>query len=68
MALSRYYIERGGLHAAPGFRQASDLDFFRGEAGQLHIPCIPDDGDFDAPRPKALKALYDVSLVDAMAR
>ena len=33
MALSRYYIERGGTDAAPGFRQASDLDFFRGEAG-----------------------------------
>jgi len=68
MALSRYYIERDRIDAAPGFRQASDLDFFRGEAGQLHIPCIHDDGDLDAQKPKALKAFYDVSLVDAMTR
>lgn len=68
MALSRYYIQRDGINAAPGFRQASDLDFFRGEAGQLHIPCIHDDGDLDAQKPKALKAFYDVSLVDAMTR
>ena len=68
MALSRCCIRRDGMPAAPGFRQASDLDFCRGEAGQLHIPCIHDDGDLDAQKPKALKAFYDVSLVGAMTR
>ena len=44
MALSRYWIRKLKSNHIPGFREASEFDFFRGEAGRPERPDIFDDG------------------------
>ena len=49
MALSRYWIAKDAKQdLSPGFRTASDLDFFRGEPGSKYVPDLFEDGDMNA--------------------
>lgn len=50
------------------YRTASDLDFFRGEAGTVDRPDLLDDADPKTVIPPKWKAFADVGLVEAMSR
>jgi hypothetical protein len=47
------------------YRTSSELDFFRGEQGDVLRPDIFDDGDSSAQNTKSMKAFSDVSLQEA---
>lgn len=52
----------------PSFRQASEFDFFRGQAGSIFRPDIFDDGSFCEQQFKKIKAFTDVGNVEAMSK
>eukprot|EP00971_Amphidinium_carterae_P188879 3749712-Amphidinium_carterae.1 len=64
MAISGHQIARLGLDAQPSFRTSNNLDFFRGEPGETHIPFIWDDGDVCKEDSEAVKGFLDVPGVD----
>eukprot|EP00971_Amphidinium_carterae_P082656 1635018-Amphidinium_carterae.1 len=68
MAISAFQITKLGLDANPSSRTSNNLDFFRGEPGEKHIPFIWDDGDAskeDAEGlPEAVKGFLDVPGID----
>ena len=66
LMLSRYFITTYNLEADPQLRQASDLDFFRGEPGAVFQPFLLDDSNLALQAMEKLKAFLDVSEEEAM--
>ena len=62
---SRYYIRKYNLDQEPEVRLAPDLDFFRGQPGNIALPFILDDGDLKEQDVKKLKAFFDVGEEEA---
>lgn len=60
MAMSRYWIRKLKSNHIPGFREASEFDFFRGEAGRPERPDIFDDGSLPEQPMRKLKGFCDV--------
>ena len=60
MAMSRYWIRKLKSNHIPGFREASEFDFFRGEAGRPERPDIFDDGSLPEQPIRKLKGFCDV--------
>ena len=50
MAMSRHWVRKLNTGNVPGYREASEFDFFRGEAGRQNRPDIFDDGCQGNPR------------------
>lgn len=70
MAISRHWIRKAQKtgEVMPSFRQASEFDFFRGQAGSIFRPDIFDDGSFCEQQFKKIKAFTDVGNVEAMSK
>ena len=64
--MSRYYIIAFNLDQDPQMRQASDLDFFRGDPGSIFQPFLLDDSNLAMQAIEKLKAFLDVSEEEAM--
>ena len=60
MAMSRYWVKKLGSENVPGYREASEFDFFRGEAGRQDRPDIFDDGSLPDQPMRKLKGFCDV--------
>lgn len=60
MAMSRYWVHKLGSKNPPGFREASEFDFFRGEAGRRDRPDLFDDGSLPEQPMRKLKGFCDV--------
>ena len=60
MAMSRYWIRKLNTSSTPGFREASQFDFFRGEPGRQDRPDIVDDGSLAEQPMRKLKGFCDV--------
>ena len=60
MAMSRYWIRKLKSNHIPGFREASEFDFLRGEAGRPERPDIFDDGSLPEQPIRKLKGFCDV--------
>lgn len=68
MAISRWWLQKHRVDAAPAFRQACEFDFFRGQSGSLYRPDIFDDGTLSEQQFKKLKAFTDVGNVESMSK
>lgn len=70
MAISRHWIRKAQKigEVMPSFRQASEFDFFRGQAGSIFRPDIFDDGSFCEQQFKKIKAFTDVGNIEAMSK
>eukprot|EP00971_Amphidinium_carterae_P249130 4945204-Amphidinium_carterae.1 len=64
MALSSFHIERLGLDTKPSFRTSNNMDFFRGEPGEVHVPFIWDDGEVVREDAEAVKGFLDLTGID----
>eukprot|EP00971_Amphidinium_carterae_P235950 4682589-Amphidinium_carterae.1 len=62
MALSECQIQSMGLDAVPAFRTANNLDFFRGEPGERHVPFVCN--EVSKEDSEAVKAFRDAFGVD----
>ncbi|CAJ1444831.1 unnamed protein product [Effrenium voratum] len=60
MAMSRYWVQKLNSKNEPGFREACEFDFFRGEAGRQDRPDIFDDGSLAEQPMRKLKGFCDV--------
>ena len=60
MAMSRYWVRKLQSNYTPGFREASEFDFFRGESGRQDRPDIFDDGSLPEQPMRKLKGFCDV--------
>ena len=60
MAMSRYWVRKLASKNLPGFREASEFDFFRGEAGRKDRPDLFDDGPLPEQPLRKLKGFCDV--------
>ena len=60
MAMSRYWVRKLGSRNVPGYREACEFDFFRGEAGRQDRPDIFDDGSLPEQPMRKLKGFCDI--------
>ena len=60
MAMSRYWVRKLGTNNSPGYREASEFDFFRGESGRQDRPDIFDDGSLPEQPMRKLKGFCDI--------
>ena len=60
MAMSRYWVRKLASKNLPGFREASEFDFFRSEAGRKDGPDVFDDGSLPEQPLRKLKGFSDV--------
>ena len=67
-AIARHEASKPESNVVAGVRTAADLDFFRGGAGCVEVPCMFDDGDLNDSHPKVLKAFFDITQAEAMTR
>eukprot|EP00971_Amphidinium_carterae_P102651 2031870-Amphidinium_carterae.1 len=64
LAMSGHYIQQMGLEGVPSFRSSNNLDFFRGEPGEVQIPFVWDDGDVCKEESEAVKGFLDLTGID----
>ena len=60
LAMSRYWMRKLSSNHVPGFREVSEFDFFRGEAGRPELPDIFDDGSLPEQPMRKLKGFCNV--------
>ena len=60
MAMPRYWVARLNTENMPGFGEACEFDFFRGEAGRQDRPDIFDNGAIYEQPLRKLKGFCDV--------
>ena len=60
VAMSKYWARKWNSKSLPGFREASEFNFFRGEAGRQDRPDLFDDGSLPEQPMRKLKGFCDV--------
>eukprot|EP00933_Yihiella_yeosuensis_P072374 TRINITY_DN80759_c0_g1_i1.p1 TRINITY_DN80759_c0_g1~~TRINITY_DN80759_c0_g1_i1.p1 ORF type:complete len:647 (-),score=98.99 TRINITY_DN80759_c0_g1_i1:552-2492(-) len=68
LMFSRHYIQKFAMEKDSSMRTAPDLDFFRGNPGNISCPFVFDDSDIDQVNVAKLKAFLDVGEEEAMTR
>ena len=57
-----YWVRKVGTNDPSGYREASEFDFFRGEAGRQDRPDIFDDGSLPEQPMRKLKGFCDIGI------
>ena len=68
LMFSRYYVHKFSIEKDASMRTAPDLDFFRGNPGNMSTPFVFDDSDINMVEVAKLKAFLDVGEEEAMTR